>query len=80
MQDAGDAARCCIGRGAGYAALMAREHCWRQAAVAARSAIDTEIAKPALHVGGQDLPCKGLVLLRVAALATALVICSPDGK
>ena len=38
------------------------------------SAIDNDTAKPALHVGVQDWPCKALVLLRVAALATALIM------
>ena len=38
------------------------------------SAVDVEIEKIAVHIGVQDWPCKALVLLHVAALATALVM------
>ena len=81
MQGTGAAARRCIGHGTDYAALLALNFVGVWLPSLHASAVEVEIEKPTLHVVGvQDWLCKTLVLLHVAALNTALVMCSPDGK
>ena len=74
MQDVGAAARRYISHGAGYAVLRQVNVVSVRLPSLHASAVDVEIERPALHAGAQDWPCKTLVLLHVAALATALVM------